>query len=443
MAGPGIRYWEFANALSRRHDVTLATPNEPDVTSDRFAIDWYVDRGMERLVSTHDIVVAQWIPVAVALLARRHGLKIILDSYDPVLLENLEMYLGHNRAKLWTDLAPLKLSLIMADAVVCASDRQRDLWLGALMALGRITPDEYAYDASLRQLVDVVPFGIQAEDPRPTRTGFRQKLGMSPGDKVLIWGGGIWDWFDPLSLIEAMALISRSRSDVKLVFMGLKHPNEVVRQMEMASRAVELARRRGVLDRLVYFNYGWVPYNERQNHLLEADVGVSTHFDHAEARFSFRTRIVDYIWAELPIVATKGDAMAEVIAKHGLGVTVDYEDAAGLAHAITSLVDDRHRYESIKGKLAATKEQYRWEVVVEPIVRLIDAHTARPPRRLTPREVAAALAVLRYVLRHESEGRPAWTVALSAARTASKAASKGARILLASLARGADGRRGE
>src|SRR5664280_3299763 len=46
------------------------------------------------------------------------------------------------------------------------------------------------------------------------------------------------------------------------------------------------------------------PYTERSDHLLDADVGVSTHFDHVETEFSFRTRILDYLWTGLPIVAT-------------------------------------------------------------------------------------------------------------------------------------------
>ena len=43
---------------------------------------------------------------------------------------------------------------------------------------------------------------------------------------------------------------------------------------------------------------GLIPY------LTEADAGVSTHHEHIETTYSFRTRILDYLWASLPIVAT-------------------------------------------------------------------------------------------------------------------------------------------
>jgi hypothetical protein len=35
---------------------------------------------------------------------------------------------------------------------------------------------------------------------------------------------------------------------------------------------------------------------------------VSTHYEHVETTFAFRTRILDYLWAGLPVVATGGDA---------------------------------------------------------------------------------------------------------------------------------------
>ena len=62
----------------------------------------------------------------------------------------------------------------------------------------------------------------------------------------------------------------------------------------------------------MFFNEGWVDYDDRQNYLLESDIGVSTHLDHIETAFSFRTRILDYLWASLPIVATAGDSFADI-----------------------------------------------------------------------------------------------------------------------------------
>ena len=88
--------------------------------------------------------------------------------------------------------------------------------------------------------------------------------------------------------------------------------------MEMNARARALADDLGLTGTHVFF-HEWIDYDERQNFLLEADIGVSTHFDHVETAFSFRTRVLDYLWAGLPTVVTEGDVLAELITEHGRG----------------------------------------------------------------------------------------------------------------------------
>ena len=52
--------------------------------------------------------------------------------------------------------------------------------------------------------------------------------GIGPSDRLLLWGGGIWNWFDPLTVIRAVGRLAEGRSDVKLLFLGLKHPSSAV-----------------------------------------------------------------------------------------------------------------------------------------------------------------------------------------------------------------------
>ena len=82
------------------------------------------------------------------------------------------------------------------------------------------------------------------------------------------------------------------------------------------------------------------PYDDRQNFLLEADIGVSTHLDHVETEFSFRTRILDYLWASLPVVATGGDSFGDIIDARGVGLTVPPGDVDALEDALFRLLDD-------------------------------------------------------------------------------------------------------
>ena len=50
-----------------------------------------------------------------------------------------------------------------------ASAEQRDYWLGALTAFGRLSPEAYADDRTLRRLIDLAPFGLSSAPPEHTR----------------------------------------------------------------------------------------------------------------------------------------------------------------------------------------------------------------------------------------------------------------------------------
>lgn len=240
-----------------------------------------------------------------------------------------------------------------------------------------MNPLVYDEDESLSSLIGVVPFGIEDAPPTQTKHAVRGSIpGIGMDDKVVIWGGGIYNWFDPLTLIRAIDRLKERRTDIRLVFMGTKHPNPGVPDMKVAWEAQELARELGLTDQHVFFNSGWVPYNERADFLLDADLGVSTHFEHIETQFSFRTRILDYLWASLPVVATDGDTFAPLIRDKGLGRVVPAGDVDALADALEVLLYDPAAHAAARDQVRVFAEGYRWSRTLAPLVDF-----CRSPRR--------------------------------------------------------------
>jgi glycosyltransferase involved in cell wall biosynthesis len=392
MAGPGIRYRHFALQLAEKHDVTLMIPNEPSEDLDSVRLlhaREFGYRRFARLCRTVDVVVSQQLSVGAMEQLARGETRTIFDLYDPILFEAMGFYSGQqtsaSSARQLSQAAVLKqiLALQTGSAFICASERQRDLWLGVLGALGRIDLDGFRSDPSLDKLVGVVPFGLEAEEPQASKRVLKGVVpGIAQDDKVLLWGGGIWNWLDPLTPISAVAEISKHRPDVKLFFLGVQHPNPRVPAMEMTSRAVELAESLGVRDTHVFFNFGWTPYAERVGYLLEADLGISAHFDSVETRFAFRTRLLDYFWARLLTVATGGDVLGDLVEQEGLGRTVGEGDVDGWVDAIEGLLHD--------GKADATFDEVRsrfaWPTVVEPLSEMIDGGLPAPhyPAKVIP-----------------------------------------------------------
>jgi glycosyltransferase involved in cell wall biosynthesis len=267
--------------------------------------------------------------------------------------------------------------LARGDFFMCASEKQRDFWIGQLTGVGRVNPSVYDSSENLEELITIVPFGVSNEHPTSTRPVLKGvEPGIGPDDKIVLWGGGVYNWFDPITLVHAIDRVRERVPSVRLYFMGMKHPNPNVPAMRMAYETRRLSEELGLVGTHVFFNEGWVDYDDRQNYLLEADIGVSTHLDHVETAFSFRTRILDYLWASLPIVATSGDSFAAIIDREGLGITVPPNDVQALADALEALLTDEDRNASCRAAAVATAADMRWNRVLEPLLRF-----CRAPRR--------------------------------------------------------------
>jgi GT2 family glycosyltransferase/glycosyltransferase involved in cell wall biosynthesis len=382
MAGPAIRALQIAGALAREHDVTLATTESCTLErSDLRLMHVSAQREMAELERWADVIVFQGHLMEEFPVLKTSRKPVVVDMYDPFHLEQLEQARDLTEAKrrdvVEAATAVLNEQILRGDFFLCASEKQRDFWLGQMAALGRLNPAVYDRDETLQSLITVVPFGVEDTPPVPTHRAVKGVLpGIAEDDKVILWGGGIYNWFDPLTLIRAMASVRDRVPEARLLFMGVKHPNPGVPEMRMATRAVELAGELGLLGTTVIFNHEWVPYEERQNFLLESDIGVSTHLDHIETAFSFRTRILDYIWASLPIVCTGGDALAALVESRGLGAVVPPDDEAALADALVGLLTDPQASAACRENLRAVAPEFTWAAVLTPLLEF-----CRAPRR--------------------------------------------------------------
>jgi hypothetical protein len=381
MAGPAIRAWQIAKLLASEHDVELLSTNSADRAGEGFRVSAGGPAELRKLVDWCDVFVFQgWVLVGRSFIPDADRV-LVADVYDPMHLEQLEQgkEAGDDGRRLAIEgaTAALNEQLLRGDFFLCASDKQRDLWLGHLASLGRVNARTYDEDASLRRLIDVVPFGVDDEPPRRTGPGPKGTIpGIDPGDDLVLWGGGIYNWFDPLSVVRAIDRLRADRPRVRLLFMGGRHPNPEIPEMQMAVEARRLADELGLLGTHVFFNDGWVPYDERQNFLLDADVAVSTHLDHVETAFSFRTRVLDYLWASLPVVTTSGDAMADLVVSYGAGLAVPPEDPDAIATALHALLSDPDLAARCRSASGAAAAKLRWSTVLRPLLEF-----CRAPRR--------------------------------------------------------------
>jgi FkbM family methyltransferase len=171
----------------------------------------------------------------------------------------------------------------------------------------------------------------------------------------------------------------------------------------MAVEARKLSEQLGLTGTHVFFNDGWVPYEDRQNYLLEADIAV-------------RARILDYLWAGLPVVASTGDFSGDLVAREDLGAAVPPGDVDALESALLRLLSDDESRLGCASRAAAVGARFSWSTTLQPLVEFcrqpqrapdfvsVDIGSAEPATSVSVRPRHRAVDNLRIALDHLEEG---------------------------------------
>lgn len=374
MAGPAIRALELARVLADEHDVRLVSTVGAKLSAGSFpAVAATTRAELKAAEAWSDIIVFQGTLLQERPWMARTDKIVVVDLYDPMHLEVLQHSQGMREAArthaVRASVRGVLEQLRCGDFFLCASERQWDFWIGHLAAVGRVNPALETRDPTFRSLLDVVPFGVPL--PQPAPESFGSSAGMPPGmpdGRVVLWGGGLYPWLDPFTVVRAVDAVRRSIPDIRLVFPTGRHPNPNVPDMPTPDLTRELSRDLGLLGEHVFFLDRWVPYDERRQLLLAADVGVSAHLLHLETRYSYRTRILDYFWAGLPIVTSSGDSLGELVEHRRAGFAVAPGDHAAFAEALEGLLcDDEVRAQCHANSLLLA-EEFRWARVAAPLL---------------------------------------------------------------------------
>ena len=402
MSGPGIRALELARVVAEAGcEVTIAAPQADEPRDAGVEL---IDAGptdYERLAAAakaQDVVVAERLPPH--LLNTLAGMKTryVADLYNPIVIETTERNrartLGSQRRRAGIVTAHTIANLACADFILCASERQRDHWLGMLAGHNLIEIDLYEGDRGLRDLIDVVPSGLPEEPPNGAEPVLRKRPEIGPDDRILVWGGGIWPWLDALTPIRTIERLADHEPAIHLHFPAIHRPQALSdSEMTNAHEAVAYAEQRGLLGQRVHIGNGWVPYEKRGGYLVEADLGITAHHAHLEAHYAFRSRILDYLWAGLPVVATRGDVLSDLIERERVGRTVAPGDDRAFAAACEALLDDSEAHAAARAGARRIAEAHRWRVVAAPLVDYCLNYAERPrarrPRALIARSVVS------------------------------------------------------
>jgi len=345
MAGPGIRALYFARELSRHFATTLVAKCDGAMPEGVDVIEHDTDAARAAMRDA-SVLIGQ---PARGFRRRRAGQRMIYDLFDPTVLELRELYGNQpslrQRIHLGAEWWRLSEALMRGDVLMCAARRQREFY--------------EKLQSGTAPWIEV-PFGIDPNDLRACE---------KPKDNIVVWGGGLWEWLDPATAVEAILRLNADGVRAKLLFLGRARPNS----MQLIDRRRE-SRFDALLERgapYVAANDQWVPYQERLAWLRSGKIAIMLHRRTAEAEYSIRTRLFDAIAAATPVVATRGGFAAELVEKEGLGLVVAPGDAAGVAAAIRRLLTDDELHAACVESLVRIQPRFAWEEVSRPLVRAV------------------------------------------------------------------------
>lgn len=345
MAGPGIRAWHLARELAHYAPTTLIAKQEGNGPDGVEVIAHGTPAARQRLRDAQ-ILIGQ---PARGFRKRCRAQRIIYDLFDPTVLELRELYGSapsprqriHLAAEWWR----LSEALMRADLLVCAARRQRHFY--------------EALQSNDAPWIEV-PFGIDLADTRVCE---------KPKDNIVVWGGGVWEWLDPGTAVEAVVRVNRDGVRCRLLFLGRSRPNRDLIDRRRENRFDELVRAGGDF---VSANDEWIPYAERLSWLRAGKIAIMLHRRTAEADYSIRTRLFDAIAAGVPVVATAGGFAADLVAQESLGIVVPPGDAGAVSEAIRRLLTDDTLYTGFVQNLERIRPRFAWPVVTRPLVDAVN-----------------------------------------------------------------------
>jgi len=354
-AGIGIRFLEMAKVLiADGHEVTLLSRDAGG--ADGCRADAITPESLQRCTSEAEVAVVQG-HVANDLFAHGAPIPTVVDLYDPFIVENLHYYPSRGAEVFTHDHATLMQSLLRGDLFLCASEAQRLFYLGLLLATGRVNPMAFETDPHFDALIRIAPFGVP------------ESAGISPAKSREILFGGIYDWYDPILAIDAVAIARKSLPDVTLTFTT--HPNPSLTPQGKLAEAIDYVKRNGY--DFVRFE-PWVAYDQRAAFYGRFGAALLTFPQSIETDLSMRTRVYDYLWGALPIVTSSAPGTDELLTRYDAGVIVHSASPQDFASALANVLGN----EQMRAGAMRFTEEHQWTHTLQPLVDFVRAPRIDP-----------------------------------------------------------------
>lgn len=372
MGGIGVRAWELAQTLDPSWPVTVIAKGDSDFDDARITFTQGDRRGWVPVIENCDAAVFYDLPdTEIMLAAHRAGKFIISEAAVPI------EHLGFDRIRNGTSpddayaelVARFELQVLLSDHFIVRSEVGLATLVAALSMAGRLAYSNYELSTTVDHLWTWVPIGFSADSAGHAA---RAEALQPPVD--FLWTGGIWDFYDPVAVVRAIARLKAAGQRVSLRFMYKPPPGQ---RLEEARRLLQAIDDYAVSD-LVDFCEPTPTHHERNAVCAGARAAICIGRPGIENQTSIRLRLRDSFLYRLPFIVDKHGATGRLVESLGMGTSVDSGDCEELATAMSRVTGDRDFYATVSSNLARVRPDYLLDPHVKRLCDNIEGRKKAP-----------------------------------------------------------------
>jgi hypothetical protein len=207
---------------------------------------------------------------------------------------------------------------------LCRSQAERIAMISTLCAFGRLRPSDIARSRTLDHLLSTVPVGFNRTSAGLADAAEPQHMGD------FLWTGGMWAFYQPVMLVEAMRVLRGRGVDTTAAFM---YANVTPDTEAAISRVREAVDEYGLGDR-VFLNSKSLAMSQRDQYLKAARGYVCVTSPGIENETATRLRLRDTWLHGIPVIIDPFGNSADIVGRERLGVVLENFSPAGLAEAM-------------------------------------------------------------------------------------------------------------
>ena len=331
-----------------------------------------------RLQATHDVfrpeaVVAVDFYSSLYTTKLRTSAPIWMDLYgDPLTIVQVARHRTETDQGIGTAIALMDHVLRRGDVFSACGVPQQHMLVGELAMCGRLNSRTFGYDF-VRVVYPGAP-SFPATDHGASDHRTRSSHGLDPESFVVLWCGGYNTWTDGATLYRALEWAMDRDPRVHFISVGAstyRAAETIYDQFVMAVKQSRHATRFHLL--------GWLPWAEIPGVYRASDVGISIDALHYETIYGTRTRLVEMMAYELPVITSLGCELSYIIRDKACGLSFPAGDWESLARAIVELAGDPAKLQAMRQAMRRMVSQdLSFKTTVTPLLAWLQAPRPAP-----------------------------------------------------------------